>query len=76
MPQMKEAVRKTLYFKAAGIRGYKYNIHQRTSEDRALNEKHGVPLTSPFSILEQSKIIFFFFNMYIVTDIYILLYIK
>lgn len=36
---MKEAVRKTLYFKAAGIRGYKYNIHQRTSEDRALNEK-------------------------------------
>ena len=39
MPQMKEAVRKTLYFKAAGIRGYKYNIHQRTSEDRALNEK-------------------------------------
>lgn len=39
MPQMKEAVRKTLYFKVAGIRGYKYNIHQRTSENRALKEK-------------------------------------
>lgn len=36
---MKEAVRRALYFKAAGIRGYKYNIHQRTSEDKALNEK-------------------------------------
>ena len=36
---MKEAVRKTLYFKVAGIRGYKYNIHQRTSENRALKEK-------------------------------------
>ena len=36
---MKEAVRKALYFKGAGIRGYKYNIHQKTSEDKVLNEK-------------------------------------
>lgn len=36
---MKEAVRKALYFEGAGIRGYEYNIHQRTSEDKALNEK-------------------------------------
>lgn len=36
---MKEVVRKALYFKGAGVRGYKYNIHQKTSEDKVLNEK-------------------------------------
>lgn len=39
MPQTKEAVRKALYFKGAGIRGHTYNIHQMTSEDKPLNEK-------------------------------------
>lgn len=39
MPQRKEAVRKALHFKGAGIRRGTYNIHQMTLENKPLNEK-------------------------------------
>lgn len=35
---VERAVREALYFKWSGVRGDKYNFHQRTSEDKALNE--------------------------------------